>query len=182
MTQPKWDDNKKILTIASQMKPIVCRVEIFRFVLFWLLTKPRRISIKSVHCPWGNSTAAIAETTVDAKAPAFWVLDPRVMRESCLIFVLASLLSESHLLMLSVCRELSYDHSEWVRSAPGKEEITNKLTRAVKAFLSARLAALRTCRGVLSSLRTDESISIYSGYMETKDQQKTGTETQIWRT
>ena len=52
------------------------------------------------------------------------------------------------------------------------EEIIDKLTRALKAFLSARLAALRTCRGVLSSLRTDESISMYSGYMETKNQQK----------
>jgi hypothetical protein len=51
-----------------------------------------------------------------------------------------------------------------------KEENTDKLTRAVKAFLRARLAALRTCRGVVSSLRTDESISMYSGYIETTDQ------------
>ena len=120
MSQPKWDDNKKGLTIASQMKPIVCRVDILRFVLFWLLTKPRRISIKSGHCPWGNSTAAIAETTVEAKVPAFWLVDPRVMRESCLIFVLVSLLRESHLWMLSVCRKLSYDRSMWVKKRPKK--------------------------------------------------------------
>ena len=181
MTQPRWDDNKQILTIASQMKPIVCRVDILRFVLFWLLTKPRRISIKSGHCPWGNSTAAIAETTVEAKVPAFWLVDPRVMRESCFIFVFVSLLRESHLLMLSVCRTLSYDRSKWVKKRPWRKK---ELTRAVKAFLSARLAALRTCRGVLSSLRTDESISMYSGYIETDHQKGVENEvrTQIWRT
>jgi len=37
-------------------------------------------------------------------------------------------------------------------------------TRAVKAFFIARPAAFLTCKRVLSSTRTDESINMYSGY------------------
>jgi hypothetical protein len=58
-------------TIVSQINPIVWRVAIFKLVFCWLLTKPRRISIKSGHWPWGSSTAAIAATTCEAKFPAF---------------------------------------------------------------------------------------------------------------
>ena len=41
-----------------------------------------------------------------------------------------------------------------------------RLTRADRAFFKARPAAFRTWRGVLSFTRTDESISMYSGYID----------------
>lgn len=40
-----------------------------------------------------------------------------------------------------------------------------KRTRAVKVFFRASPAAFRTCRGEVSSTSTDESMSMYSGYM-----------------
>lgn len=47
------------------------------------------------------------------------------MRASCLIFDLVSLLSESHLLILSVCRKLSYDRHQVNKECSKRKENDN---------------------------------------------------------
>ena len=86
------------LTIDSQINPIAWRVAILRFVaLEGLLTKPRSCPTKSGHWSRGNSTAAIAATTCAATAPALLELEPRVVRDSCLILSLTAGSVANHL-------------------------------------------------------------------------------------
>ena len=57
-------------TSASQMKPIALRVDCRKGTLVPVLTKRRRISIRSGHWPWGSSTVAMAATLCAATVPA----------------------------------------------------------------------------------------------------------------
>lgn len=112
-----------MLTIASQMNPIVCRVEMRKFVLVGLFTKPSRVSINSGHWPCGSSTAAIADTAWEAKFPALTFGDPRVMSASCLILCLVSLGRLSHRLAKSVWRLASCGNRAHVSGRKGRNGV-----------------------------------------------------------
>lgn len=77
------------------------------FVLDWLFTNPRRISMSSDHCPCGSSTAAMAATTWAATVPIFVLGDPRAIMPSCLTLLRVLSSSASHRFELSSCRALS---------------------------------------------------------------------------
>ena len=57
-------------TSASQIKPIALSVDCRNGTLVPVLTKRKRISIRSGHWPWGSSTVAIAATLCAATVPA----------------------------------------------------------------------------------------------------------------
>lgn len=50
----------------------------------------------------------MAATTIAASEPAFWVDDPRVMRESCLILPFESGVNASQRFVYSGCRAVSW--------------------------------------------------------------------------
>jgi hypothetical protein len=72
----EWDPNpcsrkgQKTLTSTSQIKPIALSVDCRRGTLVPVLTKRKRISIRSGHWPCGSSTVAIAATLCAATVPA----------------------------------------------------------------------------------------------------------------
>jgi hypothetical protein len=94
-------------TIDSQIKPMHCNVATFvlRSPVF---TAPSKLLIKSAHCPWGSSIAAMAATTWAATAPTREVGELRALRESVFTLALYSSGTFSHRVVTSLRRASSY--------------------------------------------------------------------------
>ena len=153
--------------MVSQMYPMDWRVAIRRLTLSALLTNARRRLIRSGHCWWGSSMAAIAARTWAATAPTLLVWEARAVRTSCFTFALYSSGVFCHLRAASFARACSWSQAQR-RSATmatimGSADSTETHTRAVKAFLRARPAAFRRCGAVVSLTSSVESRVAYAG-------------------